>query len=149
MTRPGVWVLPLAVLAGAFLLRVGDDHVAPRVASALFDTYQHYSPRAYEDTRARTGHSVRYVDIDAPSLARYGAWPWPRALMVRLVERLREGGAALVVMTMPLSEPDAGAPQRLLSSLPEGPEGEQLKKSLAVATRFMSSKCVPRWNPGT
>jgi len=131
MTRPGVWVLPLVVLAGAVLLQVGDNHVAPSVANALFDNYQHYVPRAYEDTRARTGHSVRYVDIDAASLARYGAWPWPRALLARLVERLHEGGASLVVMTMPLSEPDAGAPQRLLSSLPESPEGEQLKKSLA------------------
>jgi adenylate cyclase len=101
MARPGVWVLPLAVLAGALLLRLSDASIAPRIANELFDSYQRFVPRAYEDPRARTGHSVRYVDIDAQSLARYGAWPWPRSLLAAMVQKLHEGGASLVVMTMP------------------------------------------------
>ena len=131
MTRPAVWALPLAVLGVALFLQLGDSSIELRIENALFDAYQRIEPRPYEDPRARAGHSVRYVDIDAASLARYGAWPWPRALMARMVDRLREGGASAVVMTMPLSQPDAGAPQRLLSSLPAGREGEEIKTAVA------------------
>ncbi|MGQ0740709.1 MAG: CHASE2 domain-containing protein [Alphaproteobacteria bacterium] len=132
MTRPGVWVLPLVVLAGAVLLRVSDAGFAPRAANVLFDAYQRFVPRPYQDPRSNTGYAVRYVDIDAPSLARYGAWPWPRALLARIVEHLHRGGAFLVVLTMPLSDPDSVGRARLLDSLPSGPEGDEAKKSLAA-----------------
>ena len=100
MTRPGVWLLPLVVLAGAFFLRVSDSAFAPRVANAVFDAYQQIAPRPNQGARNISDQSVRYIDVDAPSLARYGNWPWPRALTARLIERLQESGAALIVIAL-------------------------------------------------
>ena len=132
MSRAAVWALPLAVLAIALFLRLESTSPIPsRIENALFDTYQQLSPRGYEDPRVRASFGVRYVDIDAASIAHYGAWPWPRPLLARLVTRLKEGGAAFVVMAMPLSQPDAGLSERLLAELPPDRATEQLKAALA------------------
>ncbi len=132
MSRAAVWALPLAVLAFALFLRLENaSPVTGYIENALFDTYQQLSPRNYEDPRASTGFDVRYVDIDAASISRYGAWPWPRPLLARLVTQLKQGGAAFVVMAMPLSEPDAGLSERLLAALPPDRATEEVKSALA------------------
>lgn len=50
---------------------------------------------------------VTVVEIDQESLRRVGRWPWPRAVMGRLAEALFEARAAVVVIDMLFSEPDA------------------------------------------
>jgi adenylate cyclase len=123
MSRWAFWALPLAVLAGALFLQLdGTSPIPARIETALFDTYQQLYPRAYEDPRARAGFSVRYVDIDAESLARYGAWPWPQALLARLLEQLKKGGAAMVALSFSLAGPDADAQEHSASASPVGSE---------------------------
>lgn len=39
---------------------------------------------------------VTLVAIDDPSVAAIGRWPWPRAKIAELIDRLREGGAKLI-----------------------------------------------------
>ncbi|MDP8994793.1 MAG: CHASE2 domain-containing protein, partial [Pseudomonadota bacterium] len=50
------------------------------------------------------------VEIDARSLAEVQAWPWPRSVHGRLVDRLRQAGARQVVFdidfTSPAADPD-------------------------------------------
>jgi len=46
------------------------------------------------------------VDIDERSLKQEGRWPWPRSKLARLVERLAEGNALLVVFDLVMSEPE-------------------------------------------
>jgi adenylate cyclase len=75
---------------------------------------------------------VRYVDIDAASLAREGPWPWPRADLGRLVASLSRGGARVVVLDFALDHPDPTAPARTLRSLPDTPESEALKAAVAA-----------------
>ncbi|MBI5524386.1 MAG: CHASE2 domain-containing protein [Desulfarculus sp.] len=46
------------------------------------------------------------VDVDEASVARKGQWPWPRYRVARLLDKLRELGAAVVAIDFLLSEPD-------------------------------------------
>lgn len=52
--------------------------------------------------------SILIVDIDDRSLAQLGAWPWPRQIHARMVDRLSEAGARTIVYDVLFSE--AGDP---------------------------------------
>jgi CHASE2 domain-containing sensor protein len=54
------------------------------------------------------GHDVVIVDIDERSLANHGQWPWPRDLIARLIDRLREARAAVVALDIVFPEPQRG-----------------------------------------
>src|SRR4030067_793564 len=49
---------------------------------------------------------VTVVDLDEASLESLGQWPWPRYRVARLLEKIREGGAAAVGLDMVFAEPD-------------------------------------------
>jgi serine/threonine-protein kinase len=58
------------------------------------------------------------VAIDAQSIEKLGAWPWPRDLHASLVDRLTSAGAKVVAFTEPFDTPQAGsATDRLRSAL--------------------------------
>ena len=46
------------------------------------------------------------IDVDERSLASVGQWPWRRDVIGKLVERLREFGAAVVALDIVFAEPD-------------------------------------------
>lgn len=49
---------------------------------------------------------IAVVAVDDPSIAAIGQWPWPRDVVARLVDRLRELGAAVVALDVLFPEPD-------------------------------------------
>jgi adenylate cyclase len=55
---------------------------------------------------ANPPQDVSIVDIDEPSLARYGRWPWPRHLLGSLAEKIRDAGAAVVAFAVVFPELD-------------------------------------------
>lgn len=54
---------------------------------------------------------VVVVDIDEASIARYGAWPWPRERIATLLKRLTEQGVALRIVDMTFPDPKSGDDQ--------------------------------------
>jgi adenylate cyclase len=127
-----IWVLPLVLLAGAFGLIATDlGGLATRIRGIEFDTYQHIHPRAYEDPRVRSGYAVRVLDIDEASVAHFGAWPWSRTVLARLVNDLKAQGASIVVLAMPLDTPDPATPSLLASLLPDNPQTTSARTALA------------------
>ena len=127
-----IWVLPLVLLAGAFGLIATDlGGVATRIRGIEFDTYQHIHPRAYQDTGARSGYAVRVLDIDAASVAHFGAWPWSRTVLARLVTDLKAQGASIVVLAMPIDTPDPATPSLLASLLPDNAQTASARTALA------------------
>ncbi|HAA04318.1 MAG TPA: metal-dependent phosphohydrolase [Syntrophobacteraceae bacterium] len=64
------------------------------------------------DTLLRSTHSHQtttipiIVDIDEQSLKKFGQWPWPRYLVARLLDVIRELGAASIAMDMVFAERD-------------------------------------------
>jgi adenylate cyclase len=130
--RPiAVWAFPLITLAIAlFVLGTNAGGVAGRLRGILFDGYQTSQPRPYEDTGAKSGHSVRVLDIDATSTERFGAWPWPHAALAQLVGALNAQGASIVVFVTPLDKPDPASPKNLLALVPPGPSYDTARTAL-------------------
>ncbi len=65
--------------------------------------------RASALTQKASSGDIIIVEIDAKSLAQVQAWPWPRSIHGRLVDRLREAGARRIAFdidfTSPASDP--------------------------------------------
>ncbi|MGZ5959639.1 MAG: CHASE2 domain-containing protein, partial [Rhizomicrobium sp.] len=127
--RPlAIWAFPLVMLVAA-LLFLGSDvgGMATRLRETLFDAYQRFQPRPYQDTLPRAGFSVRVLDSDTANLKRLGPWPWPHSTLAKLTRELKAKGAALVVFAFPLDVPDPLSPKNLLAQAPFGPAGDPIR----------------------
>lgn len=104
----------LMLVALVALLQIVRPQVVERLGLLLFDSYQRAAPRQYQDA------PVRIVDIDDESIRRLGQWPWPRTEIAKLVDRLGQAGASVVVFDVVFSEPDRTAPAQLAAQLERG-----------------------------
>lgn len=120
----------LVLLLSVLLLGSDVGHVATRLRGVLFDAYQNAQPRTYIDTISRAGYSVRVLDADAASLARFGPWPWPRSTFAALLGELKAKGAALAVLAFPLDVPDPLSPSNLAAQTQVGPAGDAARAAL-------------------
>ncbi len=57
------------------------------------------------------------VDIDEPSLAREGHWPWSREKLARMVDKLFEKGVAVLAFDMVFAESDEGSGMAILKDM--------------------------------
>jgi len=113
-------VLALLTLLAAVWLAVAGPAPVAGLRNAVFDQFQRWQPRSY------VAQPVRIVDLDDESLRRHGQWPWPRTQVARMVERLREAGAAVVAFDMVFAEPDRSAPAELTKLWGDRPALRQL-----------------------
>ncbi len=134
--RPlAIWALPGLVLAAAlFLLGSDAGTVASRLRGVLFDSYQRTEPRTYQDTLPRSGFAVRTLEADAASLKRFGKWPWPHAVLARLVGEMKAQGASMAVLAFPLDGEDPASPKNLLGLVPTGAQNDPVRAALAQMT---------------
>ncbi|HRE87137.1 MAG TPA: adenylate/guanylate cyclase domain-containing protein [Accumulibacter sp.] len=110
---PGL--LLLGVLLGNSLHYV---EIAPvsRLEAVLYDARVRFFAQAPVDER------IAIVDIDEASLAELGRWPWNRARLADLVERIfADYGALLLGMDVILAEPDESSGLASLQALASGP----------------------------
>jgi eukaryotic-like serine/threonine-protein kinase len=103
-------------LAAAFVIVVGrlisSTSYAP-IELLLYDRVMQATPAAHST-------DVVIVAIDDASIAKLGAWPWPRDVHASIVDRLRADGARVVAFAVPL---DASA---------HTSETERLRSALAL-----------------
>ncbi|MFS8036246.1 CHASE2 domain-containing protein [Xanthobacter sp. AM11] len=141
------WLAVGGPLAAGLLLMGADPAPLADLRNGLFDLYQRAAPRPYDPELP-----VRIVDVDEASLARLGQWPWPRATVAALVERLAGMGAAAIAFDMVFAEPDRLDPAAVAGLLPEdvrgpvaaalaGREGndEKLARALAAAPSVLGA----------
>ena len=119
--------IPALILLLGLALRVWDPAPIADIRLRTFDYYQHIKPRAYEPL------PVRIVDLDDESISRHGQWPWPRILLARLLDRLREAGAAAVAFDIIFSEPDRTSPLEIIKHLPEELVDRNLREKAALS----------------
>jgi adenylate cyclase len=74
--------------------------------------------RAVADDSPNT--DIVIVDVDEASLAELGQWPWPRYRIARIIDRLREAGAASIGIDFIFAEPDRLSLSRLQESFQDG-----------------------------
>lgn len=115
LDRLGPAAAGLAVLALVLLLAFTDPAPAQRMRLAVFDSYQVAAPRVPADGAG----AVVVIDIDEPSIARLGQWPWPRTDLATLTRRLGEAGAGVVAFDIVFSEADRTSPEVLAARLGE------------------------------
>jgi adenylate cyclase len=90
----------LALLVGLAALRIADYAPIEELRVRTFDTFQRIEPRV------KTARPVTIVDIDEPSLAKLGQWPWPRTRIADMVANLTRLGAVVIAFDVIFSEPD-------------------------------------------
>ncbi len=76
-------ILVLALLINSALFLI-DPIGIQAIRNHLFDQYQRWQPRVYEDV------GVRIIDIDDTSLKMLGQWPWPRSRIAAFLEMLTD-----------------------------------------------------------
>jgi len=92
--------LLLAALSIAIAVAIAaSSEIFWRWDQTVYDTL---APTAFSPAPA----DVLIVAIDESSLETLGQWPWPRHRHAELIDRLAEGGAALIVLDILFTEPD-------------------------------------------
>jgi adenylate cyclase len=105
-------VVALAVVATSpWALINSTERLA--VQNLLFDEFQRWRPRVYAEPPP-----IRIVEIDDASIAKLGRWPWPRARLAEMIEKIGQAGAAVVALDILLYDPgDPADDARLAAAL--------------------------------
>lgn len=95
------------ILAVGLLMGV----VAALVVMLAPESLQHFNRMTYDLMLRRLGEkppnpNVLIVDVDEASLNRFGQWPWPRHLVARLLDIVRDGKPDAVGVDILFAEPD-------------------------------------------
>jgi adenylate cyclase len=90
----------LALLVGFAALRIADPAPIEELRLRTFDSFQRIEPRV------KTVRPVAIVDIDEPSLAKLGQWPWSRTRIADMVANLTRLGALVIGFDVIFAEPD-------------------------------------------
>ena len=124
-------ILTAVLLFLAVALRIADPEPVARLRLSVFDSYLNVSPRPLDETLP-----VRIVDIDEPSLAKIGQWPWPRTRLSAIIDALKGAGARTITLDMILAEPDRLSPGEFAKLFGEVP---QLAPMIIEASRLPSN----------
>ncbi len=105
----------LAVLAILVIVRALDPAAVQSLRLRGFDFLEELAPRKYQPV------PVAIVTIDDKSLKQYGQWPWSRARVAQLVDKIAAGKPSVLGVDIIFAEPDRLSPGRLIESDPEIP----------------------------
>ncbi len=105
----------LVVLALLVIVRALDPAVVQSLRLRGFDFLEELAPRKYQPL------PVEIIAIDDKSLAQYGQWPWSRARLAQLVDKIASGKPSVLGVDVIFAEPDRLSPGRLVNSDPEIP----------------------------
>lgn len=104
----------VTLLLAVFDVWLGERYWSP-VRYRIFDAYQRVFPRQPQR------RPVVVVDIDEPTLAKLGQWPWPRTRLAQLIDATTQLGALAVGLDMIMPEPDRQSPSMLIDDRPDLP----------------------------
>lgn len=118
--------LTLPLLGAMVTAAWWDIDPQPLLRNRGFDVLQRLAP-----TEPASGRIV-LLDIDEPSLARLGQFPWSRSVQAEIVRRLTEAGAVIGLGIL-FAEPDRTSPDQLVLGMPDLPE--EAMRALAAQPR--------------
>jgi adenylate cyclase len=95
LTSPWTALLTLALIVS---IRIADPVFVESVRLRYFDTLI--------TAKEPTFNNIVTVNIDEPTLDKYGQWPLPRAEYAKIIKDLYDRGASLVVLNVLMAEPD-------------------------------------------
>jgi adenylate cyclase len=95
LLSPWTALLTLALVMG---IRIADPSFVESVRLRYFDTLI--------TSKVPTDNNIYTVNIDEPTLDKYGQWPLPRAEYAKIIKDLYDRNAGLVVLNVLMAEPD-------------------------------------------
>src|SRR6202000_2948993 len=101
----------IALLIGLAVLRAVDPPPVEELRVRVFDSFQRIDPRV------KTARPVTIVDIDEPSLKKFGQWPWPRTRLADMVINLANLGAVAIGFDVVVAKPDRLNPDILADNM--------------------------------
>ena len=112
--------LNVDLLLGAIIvfIFIGLSHIRPFFVEGL-EEYVNDSALRFASGEKQGTSQVVLINIDDKSLTRLGAWPWPRHLIAEMIDILKEGGAKLIGLNIPLFEKQANLGLDVLRSFHE------------------------------
>ncbi|HEY1384914.1 MAG TPA: adenylate/guanylate cyclase domain-containing protein [Dongiaceae bacterium] len=116
-----------AILIGALALRAVDPLPLQQLRNLTFDSYQRLKPRTYDPAGP-----VVIAAIDEKALAKFGQWPWSRATLAQITDKLTEMGAVVVAFDVVFAEPDRTSPAIIVRTLPADPQYDAARRQLAL-----------------
>jgi adenylate cyclase len=122
-----------AVVAGLHTFR---PELLARLDLAVYDRLLAAAPRRSPSDR------LALVEIDERSLAALGRWPWSRDRIARLVDRLREMGAAAIGLDVIFAEPDGTESLPSSAGAPSGGPAPLSGRDAALAEALHRSPSV-------
>lgn len=105
--------LAMGLLGLLVALRVWDPAPLQLLRFKALDFYQQINPR---DPGGQ--FPVLIVDIDEPSLQRYGQWPWPRDIVAALIDGIAQRGSVAIGLDIVFAEPDRTSPGLMVNRIP-------------------------------
>jgi adenylate cyclase len=137
-------LLPLACVLAALAIQFTDPPFHTWMRNFAFDQLQISYPLPYHDELP-----VRVIAIDDASLdsSKLGQWPWPRNVLAKIVDRLTDMGAGVIVFDIILSESDRASPEQVSAYWPKQQALKDLLKHIPdndkiLAESFSRSKVV-------
>lgn len=112
-------------------------------AFGLTHRFEHWAYDLYMRLDPAEAHpQVLVVAIDSPSLQQLGPWPWPRSLHARIIERLSDGDARLIVTALPYTLPENRSALEILRGIRAFLE-ESALAGLSAETARLSARAAP------
>jgi adenylate cyclase len=102
----------LVLLGLVFAVAVGGLYVFKPPFLAAIESLA-YDTLLRSVARPETAGAVVVVDLDEPSLARFGQWPWPRYRLAALLDKIAALGAVSVGFDLVLAEADQSSPDQI------------------------------------
>jgi adenylate cyclase len=135
-------IVALGLVLALLALRVADPVPVQIVRNLTFDFYHQVKPRAPEP------FPVAILDVDDPSIAEIGQWPWPRTRFAELVERATADGAVAIAFDIIFAEPDRLSPPQIARDNPDLPDDFRAalaalpENDAALAGAFSASRVI-------
>lgn len=125
----------LVLLAGLCLFGPRDGIAG--IHESIFALYQRvepWQPAKHPSGEIRPANTpyVILIDLDAQSLAEWGARPRPRDRLAQTIEKAGSAGAAAIIIGMIPSGSDPYSVQEIAARLPDGPEHEAVLAASAT-----------------
>lgn len=109
-------LIAAGLVAFAVFVRIVDPIPLKIARNLVFDFYQQQKPRLPQP------FPVAIIDIDDPSLAEVGQWPWPRSRFAELVDKAMADGAVAIGFDIIFAERDRLSPVNVAIDNPGLPE---------------------------
>jgi len=135
-------IAALGLVLAMLVLRVADPVPVQIVRNLTFDLYHQIKPRT------PAPFPVTILDVDDPSIAEIGQWPWPRTRFAELVERATADGAVVIAFDIIFAEPDRLSPPQIARDNPDLPDAFRgalaalPENDTALAAAFAASRVI-------